>query len=148
MPILFADLLQPKLDVHRGAEGTWWQQLVRQVETYDACPLDWPRSMDSTTIRRCRQLDKYEPAITAYVLAALSLASDGFQDERVIGPLMRRAFSDPDTAQALVEHLGRPGSDGLHCPAPRTGARDAQPPAAARPPGEAEGAPLARAETA
>jgi len=56
--------------------------------------------MDSKAIRQRRQLDEYEPAVTAYVLTALSQASDGFQDERVIGPLMRKAFSDAQTAGA------------------------------------------------
>lgn len=108
--ILFAELLQPKLDVLRAdGKGTYWSQLQRLVAQQASCPTDWVLRFDTNRIRRERQYDKSEPVITYYMLTALSLATDGFRDEHKLRTLFQRAFNVAESVESVVSHLATSG---------------------------------------
>lgn len=104
--VLFSDLLQPKLDVARVEEqGTYWSALQSLVAQHAGCPLDWVVRYNTTTIRRERQYDKSEQAITYYLFAALSLVTGDFQDVEKLRTLFAHAFAEPGPAESVAEHL-------------------------------------------
>ncbi len=116
---LFADMLKPKLHKPKATGGTYWTMLQGWVRDYNECGKSWVTA-STGYIRRKRQLDKHEPVITYYVLAALSSATNGF---RVVGPiqqLMTRAFGDPAVADRAMAVLTQWGWDGLQFEAQMT----------------------------
>lgn len=123
--ILFADLLQPKLDIPKADGcGTYWQELSALVARRAACPHDWVLRLRTDTARRERQLDKFEPVITYYLLTALSLATASFAEAKTLGSLFARAFSNGETIDRLVALLSRSGWERLRfeallCPTPQ-----------------------------
>src|SRR5207249_3553246 len=91
--VLFADLLRPKLDIPKSeGGGTYWAELQGLVDRHAACPQDWVKELATKAIRLKRQYDKFEPAITYYLLTALALATDGFRQHDVIGRLFNTGF--------------------------------------------------------
>jgi hypothetical protein len=120
MPILFEDVLQPQFNdgVYPG-RGECWQRLNDLVASHDAFHMPerppWPRFSD---LRRIRQLDKDEPVVTYYLIAALNRASDGFSDGNLMLPLLKRAFRSGVVAEQVFEYLSNRRWDGLSFEAP------------------------------
>lgn len=113
--VLFADLLQQKLErVPRSdGRGTYWSEFQALVARHSGCPQDWVIRLDTTLIRRERQYDKYEPAVTAYLFAALSLATNHLTDVDRLTGLFGRAFLDPEVARDAARLTARYGWRGL-----------------------------------
>jgi hypothetical protein len=112
MPILFPDFLRPKLDRPNPKGGTYWGALNRLVDLYDQSPPDWVTATGKGKIARLRQLDKYEPAITYYLFAALAETTNGFADHDLLTELLTNAFP-ADIASKVAEGLARYGANGL-----------------------------------
>lgn len=111
--VLFADLLQPKLDVAKeDGKGTYWSELQGLVARHAACPPDWVR-FDTNWIRRERQYEKSEQVITYYLLAALSLATDQFRQTETLRTLLARGFRSPCSVDESVRHVANHGWGGL-----------------------------------
>jgi len=62
------------------------------VGLYDQSPPDWVTARGKGKIARLRQLDKYEPAITYYLFAALAEATTRFADHGPLTELLTNAF--------------------------------------------------------
>jgi hypothetical protein len=115
MPILFADLLEPKLNIPATpGGGTYWQELSLLVAAHDAVPRDWVALPGPHNITRRRQLDKYEPVLSYYLFAALNMATNAFADSGRLRTLFGAAFSSAAIVDALVAHCGDLGWPGLH----------------------------------
>jgi len=112
--VLFADLLRSKLDIPKAeGSGTYWGQLQGLLARHAACPDDWVVRLTTKKIRWERQYDKFEPAITYYLLTALAIATDGFRKPDVLVRLFNNAFSDSTTAERVASLFSEHGWDGL-----------------------------------
>jgi len=115
MPVVFADLLEPKLNIPgTPGGGTFWQDLVHLVAEYDAVPPNWVFRLGANQIARHLQLDKYEPVVTYYLFAALQLATNNFARADLIRDLLVRAFRSPTVVEEVVLHCGVCGWENLH----------------------------------
>jgi hypothetical protein len=115
MPVLFADLLEPKLNIPRTqGGGTYWLELQRLVAEYNACPPDWVVRLKTNEIARRRQLDKFEPILTYYLFAALHLATDRFTHANRLRALFGKAFPSPAVVDEVVRHCQECGWENLH----------------------------------
>jgi len=102
MPVLFADHLQPKLNVID------WQYLEQLTFNRDNLPAAWPAGFGFGQVRRMAQLDKYEPALTYYLFAALNLATNNFHGNQMLD-LLARAYPAEGIAQQVANHLAACG---------------------------------------
>ncbi len=115
MPVLFADLLEPKLNIPRTpGGGTFWQELVHLVANHDAVPPNWVFHLGANQITRDLQLLKYEPVITYYLFAALRLATENFTRADLLRNLLGKAFRSPTVVEEVVLHCQACGWDNLH----------------------------------
>jgi hypothetical protein len=112
MPILFPDFLRPKLDRPNPKGGTDWDALTRLVDLYDQSPPNWVTQKKVSQIARLRKLDKFEPALTYYLFAALTQATNSFADTGPVSELLANAFP-ADVASVVAQRAARYGVAGL-----------------------------------
>jgi hypothetical protein len=113
--ILFPELLRPKLEVPKAeGSGTYWGELEVLVTEHKSCPSDWVLRLKTDQIRRKRKYDKYEEAITYYLLAALKLSTGDFQDETTLRRLLGKGLSDAAVLEDIVSFLRQYRWDGVH----------------------------------
>lgn len=112
MPILYPDFLRQKLDRPNPKGGTYWGAFSRLVDIYDQCQPDWVTEKEVDEIARLRQLDKFEPAITYYLFAALAEATDGFTDAGLVFEVLASAFP-AQVASEVAQQIARHGVSGL-----------------------------------
>jgi hypothetical protein len=120
--VLFPDRLQPKLDIPRSdGGGTYWSALQALIAKHAGCTADWVIRLDTACIRRERQYDKYEPAVTYYLITALALATDDLRDAGRLTSLFSLGFEDREVADHVARSVadlgwGRLGFEALICP--------------------------------
>lgn len=111
MPILFPGFLRSKLDRPSPKGGTYWGAFNRLVGLYDQSPPNWVTEKEVGEIARLRQLDKFEPAITYYLFAALAEAMSGFTDHDLLTELLTNAFP-AEVASELAQQIAHYGIAG------------------------------------
>jgi hypothetical protein len=104
MPILFSDFLKQKLHPVRLKGGTYWDAFSTLVAAYDGSLPNWVVVNTLKQVRRLRQLDKFEPAITYYTFAALAEATGNLSDANALTDLLTQAFS-AEAARSLAQRV-------------------------------------------
>ncbi len=82
------------------------------MDLYDQSPPNWVTEKEVGEIARLRQFDKFEPAITYYLFAALAEATHGFADAGPVSELLANAFP-AEVATEMAQQIAHYGVAGL-----------------------------------
>jgi len=112
MPILFRNFLKKKLDRPKPKGGTYWRAFSRLAELYDNAPPNWFTACTMKQVHRLRQLDKFEPAITYYLISALVEATNNLSDTAALADLLTHAFPG-DVGVPVAQQIAHYQADSL-----------------------------------
>ena len=104
MTILFAEFLSQKLNRLNPIGGTRWSAFETLVAQYDQSPPDWVTGKGNN--RKLRQLDKFEPALTYYLFAALAEATNNLTNVESLANLFSHAFAE-DIALSAAQQVAK-----------------------------------------